>query len=391
MSTDIVFDSTALYQAIRRRSTSVRDGVALHRLRFTSKNLEHLALQDRGWEENRRFEYFMFLPEHGVAWDSVVIVLNGLNDSNYRKFFPWAASFARAGTPSIIFPTAFLMNRRPRAWVSPQATEAAFFARAAAAPDTATPTNAVLSHRIASDPRSLLCDALQTVADVSDLACAIRAGMLRLDSGAMPLVSGARPHLLGYSLGGYVALAAQLAGALPAESRVITFCAGASVNAPAGVRADPVSPYILDAAAANASIAGLASQSAEYAALDNAGKVLLELLCGASPELRARVAALGSSLTVCGSQDDRVVPADGIAENLGRLDRVFATGAHEYPFNLSRLDDPGASRLIAGSHSIDRKFAAVFEEFVRFVLVSTGCSSDHMCMPPFTANTCPVT
>ena len=378
-----ILDGANLYRAARQLTVAVQNGIELQRVEFVSRNAQRLLPCDRAWNENQRFGYFLFLPAR-LRSDAVAVILNGLNDSSYRKFFPWAASLARAGLPALIFPTAMLMNRRPRAWITPAATARAFAARSARVPD-ATATNAVLSARVAEQPLSQLHDALQTADDVADLAGQLHGGDFALSDGSRPFPRGTRVHLLGYSLGGYVALALQVLARLPPDSRVVTFCSGAAVRGSDSSRASPVSPYILDSAAAALLLAELDGLHARLETLDPVGRVLVQLLTGSTPALREQLARLGQALTVYASRSDRVVPAEGIVANLGRVDAVFDTGCHEYPFNLSDLRDPNASRLIANSHRVGRNFETEFRLFV--AAVARTFSADYIDIPPLTAST----
>src|SRR5262245_57076724 len=227
-----------LYDRCRRGDrASTGPGFEVLRVHFGSEARPHGA--ELAWDENERFVFPLFLPAGGPFRD-VVIILNGLNDSSYRKFFPWAASLAHAGVPAMIFPSAFLMNRRPREWISPSATERALQSRQRVAPDSASPINAVLSARVAEDPRTLLLDALRTAQDLRQLLAALQNGRLRGDAaGLLQRLQGARIHILGYSLGGYLALALRLHDRAFDAAKVIALCAGAGTQA--GL--SPVSPF----------------------------------------------------------------------------------------------------------------------------------------------------
>src|SRR3990172_10105682 len=123
-----IFQAGSLYREFRERRMRfgvnlpqvTQDGVSIHKVDFISNNFGCLLPDDQKVIENIRFPYIMFLPEGNKQFDEVIIILNGLNESEYRKFFPWAASFAASGIPTIIFPIAFLINRRPKGWFIPE-------------------------------------------------------------------------------------------------------------------------------------------------------------------------------------------------------------------------------------------------------------------------------
>ncbi len=129
--TNYIFQADSLYREFRERRMGfgvdlpyvAKDGVRVYKIDFVSNNSGCLLPEDQNEIENTQFPYILFLHEGTSQFDEVLIILNGLNESEYRKFFPWAASFARSGIPTIVFPIAFLINRRPRRWFIPKDLE----------------------------------------------------------------------------------------------------------------------------------------------------------------------------------------------------------------------------------------------------------------------------
>ena len=126
-----VFHADSLYREFRERGMRfglnlppvVQDGIGIYKVDFVSSNSGCLLPEDQKEIENIQFPYILFLPDGKRRFDEVLIILNGLNESEYRKFFPWAATFAMSGIPTIIFPISFLINRRPRRWFIPRDLE----------------------------------------------------------------------------------------------------------------------------------------------------------------------------------------------------------------------------------------------------------------------------
>lgn len=369
--TAAVLDAGPLYSRFRRGDEPARAlGLQIHRVPYdassTAQELDHPRLP-----ENDVFDFPLFLPGDG-RFDEVVVILNGLNDNSYRKFFPWAASLACSGTPALLFPSALLMNRRPRAWITPSATQVALDRRMLVAPESATLFNAVLSDRVAAEPLSLLQDALRTCADLRRLQAQVASGELRLASGGRPFASGTRCHLLGYSLGGYIALALRLHEASFDNARVLCLNAGASVGGNEHERLAPVSPLILDRPAADRLLREIELSAMGEFDLGTTASLLLELFSGTCEATRGRIRALDDQLTVVGGHGDRIVPAPGIASNLGRLDATLECATHEYPFNRFDPTAAGATREIARSYRVEPCFEA---EFLRFV----GLARSRLC------------
>ena len=352
-----VLATALIYEKFRRAEPVVAgQGFEVLRVLFESASASDADAD----AANDHFVFPMFVPPGG-PFQEVVIILNGLNDSSYRKFFPWAASIARSGVPALIFPSAFLMNRRPRDWISPTATERAFQARLQVAPDTASPINAVLSLRVAQNPRALLQDAVRTAQDLRQLT------RLASEGGLVRIQPGARCHFLGYSLGGYLALALKLHGHLSDGSKIVTFCAGASSDGATAVGLDPISPFILDRDATGVllrDVDALRESAGQHAGIE---ATLVELFTGTSSPTRERIRELGSELFVIAGQADRIIPARGIEHNLGRIDATLPLGIHEYPFNLTVYEGAGIARAIARSHCVLPEFEPVFREFLGLV------------------------
>ena len=84
---------------------------------FRSQHAQLLRPDDQDEAENVAFALPLVLPRRPGPFERAIIILHGLNESEYRKFFPWACTLASAGFPVAMFPMTFLVNRRPRRWM----------------------------------------------------------------------------------------------------------------------------------------------------------------------------------------------------------------------------------------------------------------------------------
>src|SRR5687768_13511597 len=57
---------------------------------YQSRHAHLLRADDRDEAENLAFALPLVLPRRPGPFDRVIIILHGLNESEYRKFFPWA-------------------------------------------------------------------------------------------------------------------------------------------------------------------------------------------------------------------------------------------------------------------------------------------------------------
>ena len=77
-------------------------------------------------------------------------------------------------------------------------------------------------------------------------------------------------------------------------------------------------------------------------------------------------------VNVIASEDDIVIPIEGVRDNLGWVDVVINTGAHEYPFNIRSVREPGMERMIAKCFNVDPEWRPAFAKFMGVVVGSVA-------------------
>ncbi|MGH8058846.1 MAG: DUF6051 family protein, partial [Candidatus Entotheonellia bacterium] len=368
----LVLDTEPYYKAFREKQ--IRWGVphapvlAEHfvwiKADLRSSHAQLLLEQDRQELDNVAFACPLVLPRQGGPFQRVVIILHGLNESEYRKYFPWACTLASAGFPVLLFPLTFLINRRPRTWRGEDKTDQCLQVRQALADNmTATRYNAVLSERLDEHPERLFMGGQQSYFDLLDLVESLRGGTFVLDGqGAdtlvplQPFVAGTRVDFLAYSIGGYLTLALLLGEQdrpTLSDSRAVIFAAAAPMTHVApGVRANPLSPFILDGRASERLWSFYRSADAEPFLASPQGQWCRALFRAEHAMLSPCLEPLRPRLLTIGNTADTVIPAAGMAVNLGPLDHLFALGAHEYPFSVADVWQTGVTRRIAKSYNI---------------------------------------
>lgn len=298
---------------------------------------------DCGIAENLRFRY-PFLRDRGEGRAApcrhVVVLLHGLNERSFTKYVPWAYQLWRAtGAAVALFPLAFHVNRVARAW----GREVAVHLRRrqqVAGNENVHAFNAVISERLDAHPERFFWGGLQTYRDVVDLVRRVR-------SGSHPQIDpGARVDLVGYSAGGYLALALLLADedGLFGESRGVIFESGAALRS---TRLS--SRLIVDLSAELALMKLYVRHTAKFAdarlrhwlAEHKEGR-WFRALCGAESErsrLEARLRELAPRLLGLSNLNDEVVPPGAMLDTLQGLHRdtgvrveELALGVHENPF-----------------------------------------------------------
>jgi pimeloyl-ACP methyl ester carboxylesterase len=210
---------------------------------YLFKNLE---VADEQVEENLRFRYPLFLPRGNGRAKSVIVLLHGLNERSWDKYFPWAARLASGtGSAVILFPLSFHMNRAPASWSNPRLAIRIARERKELFPDLRSSSfaNVAISTRLQMVPQRFCYSGLQSLRDIRDLASEVRRGAHRF------IAPGARIDIFGYSIGGMIGEILLLADKeeLFSDSRLLLFCSGSTLDL-----SHPVSRTILDSEAFNA-------------------------------------------------------------------------------------------------------------------------------------------
>jgi hypothetical protein len=372
-----VFKTRSLYKGFRERTAeygkqsepTTADGVTVCQANFESQAADVLLEQDRKFVANRQFPYPVFLPSDPPpgGFDRIVVILNGLNETEYRKFFPWGATLARHGIPALVFPIAFHINRRPAAW-SAESAQAEHLVRRATLPanEMSTSFNAVLSERLAEHPSRFFRAGLQTLQDLTVLAENLRSGRWSPGVTGPPVLKpNCHVHLLGYSVGGYLSVAIKLhPPTADLFRRAMIFCGGAPGLGEPGLRANPVSELIVDLDA-SVTLRDHFSRIDRSVAPWNAPEADLfdQIILRSDASIRKRLAEIRSEILVVAGRKDKVIPAAGVEAQLGWVDHVLDLGIHEYPFTLDAYPAQGADRKIVGSYDVSPEYRDVFQEF----------------------------
>ena len=349
-----------------------------------SRHAHVLLDEDQREFDNVAFALPLVLPRQGWPFRRVVIILHGLNESEYRKYFPWACTLASAGFPVALFPITFLVNRRPRRWRGDVETQRCLHARLAMSGNrVVTRYNTILSERLERHPERLFLGGRQSYFDLLDLVASLRQGTLAVDHGdddgpvpRQPFGEGTRVDFLGFSIGGYLTLGLLLGeGDHPdlAGSRAVIFAAAAPfAHVDHAVTANPLSPFILDERATTRLREFYCSAAAEPFLANEQGRWCQAIFRAEADVLGPPLQRMRNRLLTIGNTADTVVPADGMAVTLGPLDYVFTLGAHEYPFSLADVWQTGVARSIAKSYNIHPAYEAGFQGFMQSVIRFLG-------------------
>lgn len=386
-----VYEPDTLNRLYRKGGDPVDDGrFRLRRPCFDSRWTGLLRPEDREIEENRRFHYLVVepvdLPPGGAG--EVLVIFHGLNEGGYARMLPWASSFAlRLGIPVILFPLSFHVGRRSDLWSVQEQTRIAARRAAMAGNGRASPFNGRISERLDRAPERYCLGGLQSCFDAADLVARIEEG------DQVSCRAGARVRFLGYSAGGYLALALLLADPFGrfSNKRAALFASGAPLD---GIR--PESLFIMDDTAAKRLSTYLRGGAFPDRAIEDClaslpdGRRPLHLQPAGAPlrwlhevlfhgdALAARMQDLRDRLLVVVNPADRVISAVQAEWNLHpapvlRLD----LGVHEFPFTTGeplpdRYDRRAKEtrsmiRNVRNAHRIGPEYRSAFDQFIHDV------------------------
>jgi hypothetical protein len=347
---------------------------------FCSQHTRRLRPDDQGEAENVAFALPLVVPRRPGPFERAIIILHGLNESEYRKFFPWACTLASAGFPVAMFPLTFLVNRRPRRWMSHAETQRCLRERQAIPGNTvATRYNTILSERLDRHPERLFLGGRQSYGDLLDLAASLRNGTLTVEDGQQgtlvprqPFAAGTRTDFLGYSIGGYLTLGLLLGAGDKLDlssSRAVIFAAGAPFShADRALNANTLSPFILDGEATERVRQYYGSEGAEPLLDNPLGHWCRAIFRAEHSGLDAPLQRIRARLFTVGNIADTVVPPVGMAETFGPLDCLLSLGAHEYPFSLADIWQAGVTRSMVRSYNVHPSYEGGFRRFIQAII-----------------------
>ncbi len=382
-----------------------QEGADLYNLSFVSKNAHFLTGRpsyscpehgltfpgeptvqqpaDADVAENIRFRYPL-VREHGAPGRlhrhrRCVILLHGLNEHSFTKYLPWAYTlWAQTGSPVILFPLTFHINRVLPQWARHQ-EESFSLRQRLPGNENVHRFNAVISERLAAHPERFFWGAMQSYHDLEDLVRAIR-------QGRHPHIDpGARIDFLGFSAGGYIALTLLLedAGGLFADSRGVLFGTCAAVR-----NINLSSPLIVDLMAEVALMKlyvkhrdKLSSRRMQHWFHDHPEGRWLDAFCGLMPDharLEARLRTIGSRLLGIANTHDQVMPAAemlnmlaGVRRDTGVRIVELPLGIHENPFAIP--DYHQRDRAIVMETLDEERFGGEFRHFIQSIISHFGC------------------
>ncbi|MDD3405593.1 MAG: DUF6051 family protein [Paludibacteraceae bacterium] len=180
---------------------------------------------DATMSENQSFQYPVFRLKDTDKSNKCIILLHGLNERSWEKYWQWATYLVQAtGKTVILFPIAFHMNRTPQQWYNPRTILQWLQKRKHILnnPENLTFANLAMSDRLTMTPLRFYTSGCETAYNIWQL-------MDEIDKGEHPyLKPNTDVDFFAYSIGAYLAQALLMSNpdGYFTNSRLFMFCGG---------------------------------------------------------------------------------------------------------------------------------------------------------------------
>lgn len=310
--------------------------------------------------ENSSFNYNIFTPGNAEHFDRAILLLHGLNERNWNKYFTWAEYLcSHTQRPVILFPIAFHMNRTPSQWYAPRFMMPWLNKRKeqSSDPKNATFANAALSQRLTDSPERFYTSGRESFYNIWQLLSDIRHGL-------HPLFNvGTTIDIFSYSIGALLSQVLTLVNpdGLLTDSRLFMFCGGSIFSRMNGSARDIMDQLAFDRIYdyyLNTFATKYISLKPEVDSIEHAFRMMLlpELFRN---ERESAFAAMGSRLRAVSLAKDTVIPTVGIREALGEQNSMTMLRQLDFDFDYSH-QNPFPCGIKQPAQKVNNAFEEVF-------------------------------
>jgi pimeloyl-ACP methyl ester carboxylesterase len=333
-----------------------------------------IQIRDTEIEENKKFDYFIFVPKKRSAKSEAIFLFHGFNEKNWNKYLSWAQFLAEStGFPIILFPMAFHMNRTLSIWSDKRKMFQLSEKRQQMFPDivNSSLTNVAISMRLHSCPQRFIWSGLQSYYDIIRFIDDVRAGQHPLFDKKTNF------NIVAYSIGCLLAEILKLTNPKNyfSHAKLSLFCGGPVFN-----RLSPVSKFILDSEANVALYSYMVEHLDKHAQKD---RHLYHYIKGAHREGHIFHAMLdynqnrifreelmrkvSTDLMAIGLKQDEVIPSYEIINTLQGADRdiPIPVDIYDFPFRYNHVSPFPVTEK--NKEAIDQEFRRVFTKISDFI------------------------
>ncbi|MEG1617487.1 MAG: DUF6051 family protein [Bacteroidales bacterium] len=340
--------------------------------RLVPQGTDFCADPDNLIQENKAFNYPLFYPLGKEKHDRCILLLHGLNERNWDKYLSWAEYLCDStGTPVLLFPIAFHMNRTPQSWIAPRNNMPWVNFRKTLHPElnNSTFANVALSLRLSASPLRMYTSGRETILNLCQLIRQIREGKHPL------FKAGCKVDLFAYSIGALLAQICMLGNPkqLLTDSKVFLFCGGSIFDKMNGSARE-----ILDQAAWDQVHNYYASYWGSEQGLNDSvipdlrkeplNKAFISMLRqDILPEFRRSFFAENKErLQIVTLKKDTVIPTPGVWEALGDKESPIACEL-DFPFQYTHQNPFPAENRKIDTNDLNTAFDTVFTRAANFL------------------------
>lgn len=216
------------------------EGIDIHLISYTSGSdpLDSISISidkirqtvnggstDASIDQNKNFQYLVFAAR-GIKNDKAILLLHGLNERRWDKYYTWGHKLAKdTGKSVILIPFSFHLNRGLPDWIDRHLlTEKTKERKSKYLEDEKLITffNHTLSNRLTESPERFFISGLQTANDMVSILTDIRKGNHPL------FKANTQTDIFAYSIGGLLGQVLYISNPenLFDHSKLFLFCAG---------------------------------------------------------------------------------------------------------------------------------------------------------------------
>lgn len=343
-------------------------GVLVKYLSFHSEmpSSSYLDKSDTLIKENTDFTYPVFLPDKNYNANQVILMLHGLNERCWNKYFTWAEFLCvNSGKPVILFPIAYHINRSPQNWSNPRFLKPFLELRRKQTNNDRSLSfaNLALSERITENPLRFYLSGRQSLNDISVLLRTIK-------NGDFPFLSeNSQIDVFSYSIGSFLSQIAFMSDkeGLLNNSKLFMFCGGSIFSSMIGE-----SRSIMDKTAFEKLFQFYKNDfSGENESKDLKDEALDAFLNMISPERNTEkregfFRKMGNRLKGVSSFSDKVIPYSGVVSALGKDCATKRIQVMDFPYHFEH-EQPFPLYQDNKSTLVDSSFNSVFNQAVSFL------------------------
>lgn len=332
-----------------------------------------LDLIDSEVNENKRFNFHIFIPRQQQNKKEAILLMHGFNEKSWPKYLPWAYYLAKHTRQCVVLcPMAFHMNRALSAWSDRRLMHSVSQCRKEHFPDLlqSSFSNVAISTRVQSKPQRFIWSGLQTYYDIVQFIDEVKTGKYA------PLNADMQFHLFSYSIGTFLSEILKLTNPKGyfTNAKLLAFCGGPTFN-----RLTPVSKAILDSEANVALYSYLVEHLESHLKREKrlfhyleehpegeSFRMMLDFKVKRA-EREARFRAISSQVFAIALEQDKVIPAYDVVSTLKGAAHDIPTEVIIADFDYSYTHENPFVNKANVRDKVDVAFREIFDRFCAFL------------------------